>query len=353
MTYLKGKNVNLYVDRGGTYVLAICATNISRRASVSTLSTLTKGGGNSRRYKPTIKEEQITLEGLRTLDTPTSFQSHEFEVGQYYDVRIVYDDLAGNTMTLDGNVLVTGYDDNNGAADFATWSVSMVRNGTWAISYTGGPDVTPPFVVAAKATGPNTVRVTFSEAVVPTAAGWTVFIQDISSTTSVTGVSGSGTVWNLTTSGTMSPGQILYLNYSKPIGNTLDLSANEMETLFNFPIENSISFLLTYVGYLAYMSADPYTNISGSSDPYTYQISGTFISGNPEIFNISTVPPGNWVVMKEPDSEPVKTNWYNTAFNNGPIPDSVFRAPITFGGFRYYVSWNPTAFDTTQTLKFS
>lgn len=351
MIYVQGKNVNLYVLKGGSYVLAVCSTNISRRGTGATLPTLVRGAGSTRKFIPTLKEETITLDGLLTIDQPSQFQFYEFEIGSFYTVRIKYDDMSGNTIQLDGEVLITGIDDNNGAADFSTWSISMVRNGVWSMTGTGAADTTPPSVVSARAIGPHTVRVTFSENVNITAAGWTVKIN--SPNTTVTAVSGSGTVWDFTTLATMNAGDNLFLNYDATTGGSLDYSGNEFISFVLFPIENVIISTSTFVGYLNYYSVNPYHDLSTGIDIVVWPISGTFFHNGPMSFSITTVPTGKWVAVKEPSTEPEKTTWYNTAFNNGTFGDSVFHAPVVSGGFRYYISRNPIALNTAQPLNIS
>lgn len=350
MITVQGKNVRYYVKKGGVFVLAICSTNLSRRQSGGTLTTLVRGAGNARRFKPTISEESLTFEGLLTIDTPTDFQLFDFEIGAYYDSRIIYDDANGNTIQLDGETLVTGIDDNNGAADFSTWSVSMVKNGRWTKTGTGAADIYPPIVTRAVATGPHTVRVTFNEGIVPTTVGWGVYIFDLLLTTSITAVSGSGNIWDFTTLDAMNPGQTLYLNYNKTTGNTLDLVGNEMDDLVNFPIENGIITPATFTGYAHYFTTNPVIGLSSGTDAFTWSRSGVFPSGGPMSFNINGFPPARWVAMKEPDTEPAKSNWFNTAFNNGTFPDSVFYGPFEASGWRYYLTRYATDFDVSQPL---
>jgi hypothetical protein len=347
MITVLGKNVKYYVYKGGSYVLAICSTNLSRRQSGGTLATLVRGAGRARRFVPTLSEETLTFEGLLTIDTPANFQLFEFEIGSYYTSRIIYDDLSGNTIQLDGETLVTGIDDNNGAADWSTWSVTMVKNGKWAMSGTGLADIVLPTIVRARATGPHTVRVTFSESVNATNVGWLIRIG--ASTTSVTGVSGSGSIWDFTILPTMSPGDTITMDYNSGAGNTLDLAGNELATVTFYPVENAIIGLTTFTGYAHYFNTNPVVGLAGGVDIFVWAASGSFPSGGPMSFNISSFPSGKWVAMKEPDTEPAKTNWFNTSFNYGTLPDSVFRT-FTAGGWRYYLTRNATDFDTTQPL---
>jgi hypothetical protein len=78
------------------------------------------------------------------------------------------------------------------------------------------------------------------------------------------------------------------------------------------------------------------------------QFSLAFLSGS-NSFTLNYTSAGNlqYLVLKEPSSQPVKTTWFNTILNNGNMPDSVFRSPIVIGAFRYYVSRIPVVLDAT------
>lgn len=131
MNAVLGKDVQLYVYRDAVAVLTVCATNLTRRKTSGSVSRLVRGAGKNRLYSGTIKEEQLNLEGLITLDELPKWQYEDFEVGENYDVLITYTNVYGDKLALNGNVLVTGIDDNNGAADFSSYSISMIRNGAW------------------------------------------------------------------------------------------------------------------------------------------------------------------------------------------------------------------------------
>ena len=356
MIKVRGKNVLMYVLEDEVYIPAICATNLTRSQGGGTLATLVRGAGRARRYRGTLNEETVTLEGLLTFEDPPGFRFYEFVVHEFYTVRIIYDDDNGNTLQLDGEVLITGINDNNGATDFSTWSITMVRNGTWAQTGTGVVDEDPPTVVRARATGSNQVRVTFSEGVVPTAAGWTVYIADTTTTLTILSVAGSGDTWFFTTSGLMATGQDLFLNYEDGTGNTTDYSLNEMADLVMFPIYNVIIGVAPFTAYVNYFNTDPFLNFSTGVDPLPWANSGTFPTGSAVSLPLTGFPTGKWVAIKVPLTESVKTNWFNTSFNYGTLPDSVFRSPITPStpnGFRYYLTRLATNFDTTQPLTIS
>lgn len=95
---------------------------------------------------------------------------------------------------------------------------------------------------------------------------------------------------------------------------------------------------------------DPWPTISGGSDPFSYGYTQNIASGA----NISWALDGSdnvkYFIFKEPAAQPVKTTWYNSEFNSGTIPDQVMRAPVVFGGFRYYVTRDTFVYDSLQPV---
>lgn len=66
--------------------------------------------------------------------------------------------------------------------------------------------------------------------------------------------------------------------------------------------------------------------------------------------NFTSAGNGKYLIVKQHVTMPAKTNWFNTAFNYGTFPDSVFLAPQVLGGFRYYVSRIPVILDSTTSI---
>lgn len=127
---IRGKDVNLYVYVGGSPVPAVCATNVSTRETSGILSTLTRGGGKVRTYKPTVKDATITLDGVRTLGE-ADFEADSFRAGDELHIIIIYTDDNGDSLSYDMNVIVTETSDSNEASAFGTFSISMLRSGPW------------------------------------------------------------------------------------------------------------------------------------------------------------------------------------------------------------------------------
>lgn len=99
-----------------------------------------------------------------------------------------------------------------------------------------------------------------------------------------------------------------------------------------------------------YSASDPY---DGDLTNTVFQFAGSYASGV-NTFDLNFTLDDKYLIVKEPATQPVKTDWSNTAFNFGTFPDSVFREPEIAGGYRYYVSRIPVVLDdTTYSITFS
>src|SRR4051812_39314737 len=111
MTTVLGRNVHYYIYRSGVPTLTVCATNISRRESVETINTTTIDSGRENEYIGGSTDSELVLDGVRTLSLTTNWQADDWEIGEVYRVILIYMDALGNSVSYDGNVLITGIDD--------------------------------------------------------------------------------------------------------------------------------------------------------------------------------------------------------------------------------------------------
>lgn len=135
MTTVLGKDVTIYVYRGGSPAMGVCATNVSRRESVETINTTTIDSGRENEYIGGSTDSEIVLDGVRTLNRNSDWQVDDFEIGEIERIIIIYLDTFGNSVSYDGNVLITGIDDSNPAGEFSTYTVTMLRSGAWTKLY--------------------------------------------------------------------------------------------------------------------------------------------------------------------------------------------------------------------------
>ncbi len=109
----------------------------------------------------------------------------------------------------------------------------------------------------------------------------------------------------------------------------------------------------TFTAELWYGDSDPYSALVNlAQEPGTYQLSvqrpvGAFIP-----FPTASIPIDQYLVIRYPDTESVKTAWTHDLFNNGDIPDTLFHSVHTAGGYRYIVSRVRVTLNPTQPINF-
>ena len=106
------------------------------------------------------------------------------------------------------------------------------------------------------------------------------------------------------------------------------------------------------VGYFAYSpTTDFFAQISIGNDPFNYPTTFSITHNSHLVITLPPAMPANqYMIVKVPISESIKTMWQNTTLNFGTIPDTVFEAVQQFGGFSFYCSRGQISMDVTQTL---
>jgi hypothetical protein len=147
-----------------------------------------------------------------------------------------------------------------------------------------------------------------------------------------------------TFSATFTPatGDVFALQVTDSLGNII---TSNSATITVTPAAINVTF--------GWSASDPY--VDDATAPTVSNATTQSITHNANLSkSFPSSAPDNYIIVKEPATEPVKTS-----FNNGTntlvgnvIPEYEFRAPFVVGGFRYYVSRNPLGFDYTQPLNF-
>jgi hypothetical protein len=106
--------------------------------------------------------------------------------------------------------------------------------------------------------------------------------------------------------------------------------------------------------YYWYGATDPFPALNGGTDALVYQTSAPFTTNQSISIPLPLAGQVNMFgVVKVPIGQSVKTTWYNTALNNGQIPDAIWRDKITIGQFDYYVTRVEYTYDSLLPLIFS
>ncbi len=95
---------------------------------------------------------------------------------------------------------------------------------------------------------------------------------------------------------------------------------------------------------------DPYLDLFNSVDTLIYEGTDQFAFGEDIVADYTLAPPDRYLVLKVFDLQTIKEEWYNTSFNYGTIPDSVWRGTFpASGNWRYYVTRVPVTFSPGPT----
>jgi hypothetical protein len=116
----------------------------------------------------------------------------------------------------------------------------------------------------------------------------------------------------------------------------------------------TLTVSLALLAYYWYGDTDPFDDLDGGTDDLDYQDSVAIVHNAAiSIPFPAGAATDKYEVVRVPIGESVKTTWYNTALNNGSIPDAIFRDAITIGSYRYYISRVAMSIDTSAPVIFS
>jgi len=103
------------------------------------------------------------------------------------------------------------------------------------------PDTTPPTIVSASTLSGSTIRVLFSEVVpVGSIAGWSA--KKNGTNNPILSVAGVGTATlDFTVQNTMIAGDVILISYNPATGATADAANNELSTVTDFSVTNTLS----------------------------------------------------------------------------------------------------------------
>jgi hypothetical protein len=108
---------------------------------------------------------------------------------------------------------------------------------------------------------------------------------------------------------------------------------------------------ITFEAQWAWMPSDPYAALL-IADGITYQGSGTFTDGAPINADFRPAPSNQYMVVRYPTSQTLKTEWEHDIFNYGTLPDSNWRTAFTAYGYNYMVSYVALTLTPDHLTKF-
>jgi hypothetical protein len=110
------------------------------------------------------------------------------------------------------------------------------------------------------------------------------------------------------------------------------------------------------VGHYYYGNTDYSSQLQSSIDDVPYQSTFPITTGQPLSVQFPSGADGpDYIVVKYPSTESIKTTYANAPINNGTIPSIAFDSIVTFGGWRYILSktGNPFSQNTANPVIFT
>lgn len=107
-----------------------------------------------------------------------------------------------------------------------------------------------------------------------------------------------------------------------------------------------------------YGPSDPYPALSGGTDSLSYEGTLNIVHNAPIVVPFPLAASDNqYLVVRVPVGESIKTTWQNTVLNSGQIPDQAWQSPLQSppgpAGFVYYVTRTSISIDSTQPVTLS
>ena len=130
------------------------------------------------------------------------------------------------------------------------------------------------------------------------------------------------------------------INYNLYISNYPTIISGPYTFKASYIVESTIEF--------GYTNTDPEGIESGVSLQFSIDVPKLSSSYALDFTNNADL---QYLIIKEPITEPVKTVWINTPiYNRGVIPDTKMRNIVVVGSFRYYLSKVPFALDSSSSI---
>jgi hypothetical protein len=97
---VRGKDINLFVERDGVFIFSACATNLSIERTAEEINITTANSGIENEYEGGATDATVTLDGVITLDELPGFQYEEWvsAIGTKINVRIEFTNTYGDRL---------------------------------------------------------------------------------------------------------------------------------------------------------------------------------------------------------------------------------------------------------------
>lgn len=145
MSLVRGKEMNLYVQKAGTFYPMGCAMEASFNLAQELVNVTTADSGVEDEFDFSSEGMTVDASGVVTFDQGSTFQFREFIANRRTKQRILIEfiDTNSNTYTLEMDVLIQNISSTGNVSDYALYDLQLVRSGAMIETYTPGPGGTP------------------------------------------------------------------------------------------------------------------------------------------------------------------------------------------------------------------
>lgn len=338
MNEIVGRDVMLEVYSQGSYLPFLCCTDMSISFTPELVNVTTKSSGRWNDYRPRRIDWTVAVSGVSTIlgngwmIFDTVAPGNLFNL---YQVRMTFTDEAGNAMVFAGTVLLDGASISGNQEQFSQWDNSFQGCGAYTLTKNGAPvsgtqKLTTP-ILAATAVPASQISLTWGA--VANASGYRLYrsvVDDLASAPLVATLGPGSTSYD--DMGLLSDG-VLYYYWLIASGDGLAYTDSDPGTATAMIVIVAGKFLLEWGWY----ETDPYPSIAAGG---ALVVQGSAWLSHGANLSVLTqfMPQGYYLVARAASVESGKTTWFNSSFNNGTIPDTVFQSRLSLGGYNYYIT---------------
>lgn len=135
---IRGRDINIYVERGSEFVFTACATNMTYERTAEEIVITTADSGIEDEYEGGATNATGTMDGVITTDALGGWQYEDWLdcVGQKKNIMIDFTNDYGDLLRFEMLVLITNVSAQGDANDFGSFSVGFKRSGAETVTKT-------------------------------------------------------------------------------------------------------------------------------------------------------------------------------------------------------------------------
>lgn len=349
MNEIVGKNVLLevYNQTAGDYIPYICCKDCAILFTPELVNVTTVTSGRWNNYKSRRIDWEVSISGVSTI----LGEGHTFFVTvspsnlfKTWQIRMTFTDDEGNDAQFLGAVVLKNASADGNQDQFSQWEKGLQGSGPYQLllngtAYAGITKLPTPVLVA---TAFSSQQINLSWNTVANASGYRLYFNGINhfDSAGLLATLGSGTTSHQHTG--LSASNPFYY-WLVAIGDGVVYTDSDPASANTTTFGTATLFLLEWGSF----TEDPLPLVLANA-PILILGSKWLVQGADLEVDTQVLPQGQFLLVRIPNTEVGKTTWFNTAFNNGAVPDLVFHSRMQAGSYSYYITRVRYYHDSTQ-----